>query len=159
MWHKNLFPIRQLSNLAMPYDHAPIYTLSAYKFSWELNRGNKSHLVCRSTENVESLLKEVKKSVSTSGLHKWYNKYSETKSFLACNETNMSYCLLSVYSVTTTLHVLGLLAAHHQELALYTCDSLYVLYVLVKTVQHVLTATSWWWATSKPETCRGVVTE
>jgi hypothetical protein len=48
-----------------------------------------------------------------------------------CNETNLTHCLSSVYSVTTPLHVLGLLVAHHQEVTVYICDSWYVLYVLV----------------------------
>jgi hypothetical protein len=39
--------------------------------------------------------------------------------------------LSSVYSVTIPLHVSGLLVAHHQEAAIYICDSWYVLYVLV----------------------------
>jgi hypothetical protein len=40
------------------------------------------------------------------------------------------------------------------------CDSWYVLYVLVDSYQlsHTYIVTSWWWATSKPETCRGIVT-
>jgi hypothetical protein len=39
--------------------------------------------------------------------------------------------LSSVYSVTTPLHVWGLLVAHHQEVTMYICDNLYVLYVVV----------------------------
>jgi hypothetical protein len=38
--------------------------------------------------------------------------------------------LSSVYSVTTPLHVSGLLVAHHQEVTVYICNSWYV-YVLV----------------------------
>jgi hypothetical protein len=49
----------------------------------------------------------------------------------ACNETNLIHYLSSLYSVTTPLHVSGLLVAHHQEVAMYVCDSWYVLYVLV----------------------------
>jgi hypothetical protein len=52
-------------------------------------------------------------------------------SMCVCNETNLMHYLSSVYSVTIPLHVLGLLAAHHQEVTLYLCDSWYVLYVLV----------------------------
>jgi hypothetical protein len=48
-----------------------------------------------------------------------------------CNETNMMHYLFSVYWVTTPLHVSGLPVAHHQEVAMYMCDSWYVLYVLV----------------------------
>jgi hypothetical protein len=39
--------------------------------------------------------------------------------------------LSSVYSVTTPLHVLGLLVAHHQEVTMYISDKWYVLYMLV----------------------------
>jgi hypothetical protein len=39
--------------------------------------------------------------------------------------------LSSVYSVTTPLHVSGLLVAHLQEVTMYICDNWYVLYVLV----------------------------
>jgi hypothetical protein len=49
----------------------------------------------------------------------------------ACNETNLMHYLSSLYWVTTTLHVSGLLLAHHQEAASYICDNWYVLYVLV----------------------------
>jgi hypothetical protein len=41
------------------------------------------------------------------------------------------HCLSSVYSVTTPLHVSGLLLAHHQEVTMYICDNRYVLYVIV----------------------------
>jgi hypothetical protein len=40
------------------------------------------------------------------------------------------HCLSSVYSVTIPLHVSGLLVVH-QKVAVYICDSWYVLYVLV----------------------------
>jgi hypothetical protein len=48
-----------------------------------------------------------------------------------CNETNLLHYLSSIYLVTTHLHVSGLLVAHHQEAAMYICDSWYMLYVLV----------------------------
>jgi hypothetical protein len=38
-------------------------------------------------------------------------------------KTNLMHHLSSVYSVTIPLHVSGLLVAHHQEVAMYTCDS------------------------------------
>jgi hypothetical protein len=50
---------------------------------------------------------------------------------IACNETNLIHCLSSVYSVTTSLHVSGLLVAHHQEVTMYICNKLCVLYLLV----------------------------
>jgi hypothetical protein len=106
-------------------------------------------------------------------------------SIYACNETNLMHYLSSVYSVTIPLHVLGLLVGHHQEVTMYICNNWYVLYVLVDCWQawyfswqqanqacqqstktystyqllHVHITTSWWWAASRPETCRGVVTE
>jgi hypothetical protein len=49
-------------------------------------------------------------------------------SIYACNQTNLMHCLSSVYSVTTPLHVSGLLVANHQEVTVYICDSWYVLY-------------------------------
>jgi hypothetical protein len=49
----------------------------------------------------------------------------------ACNETNLMHYLSSVCSVTISLHVSGLLVAHHQEVAMCICVSWYVLYVLV----------------------------
>jgi hypothetical protein len=52
-------------------------------------------------------------------------------SIYACNETNLMHYLSSVYSVTITLHVLGLLVAHHQEVTVYVCDNWYMLYTLV----------------------------
>jgi hypothetical protein len=55
----------------------------------------------------------------------------ETSVRNACNETNLIHYLSSVYSVTITLHVWGLLAAHHQEVTMYICNNLYVLYALV----------------------------
>jgi hypothetical protein len=48
-----------------------------------------------------------------------------------CNETNLMLYLSSVYWVTTPLHVLGLLVAHHQEVPMHICDIWYVLYVIV----------------------------
>jgi hypothetical protein len=39
--------------------------------------------------------------------------------------------LSSGYCVIITLRASGLLVAHHQEVAMYICDSWYVLYVLV----------------------------
>jgi hypothetical protein len=39
--------------------------------------------------------------------------------------------LSSVYSVIIFLHVSGLLVAHHQEVTMYICNDVYVLYVLV----------------------------
>jgi hypothetical protein len=42
----------------------------------------------------------------------------------------MHYLFL-IYLVTTTLHVSGLVVAHHQEVAMYICDNWYVVYVLV----------------------------
>jgi hypothetical protein len=39
------------------------------------------------------------------------------------------YYLSSVYSVT--IHVSGVLVAHHQEVTIYICDRWFVLYVLV----------------------------
>jgi hypothetical protein len=49
----------------------------------------------------------------------------------ACNKTSLMHYLSSVYSVTIPLRVLGLLVAHHQEVAMYICDNWYVLYILV----------------------------
>jgi hypothetical protein len=84
-----------------------------------------------------------------------------------CDETNLSHYLSSVYWVTTPLHVSALLLAHHQEVVMYICDSWYVLYFSVDCQQgcwqstdtyqlsHIYITTSWWWATSKPETCGG----
>jgi hypothetical protein len=143
--------------------------------------------------------------------------------FLTCisiqahNETNLMHYLSSVYSVTISLHISGLLFAYHQKVTMYICNNWYVLYVLVdcqlawlewnstpnrpadgqlkrtkvpiydddndiyliaigltpggsstahiytQTIHiiriHIFFVTSWWWATSKPETCRGIVTE
>jgi hypothetical protein len=51
-------------------------------------------------------------------------------SIQACNETNFMHYLSSVYSITITLHVSGLLVAHHQQVTMYTCDNWYVLYLV-----------------------------
>jgi hypothetical protein len=94
-------------------------------------------------------------------------------SIYACNEINLMHYLSSVYSVTIPLHVSCLLVAHHKEVTMYTYNKWYVMYVLVDcqlvwfqsgqlTVNQLLNIyiiTSWWWATSKPETCRGIMTE
>jgi hypothetical protein len=48
--------------------------------------------------------------------------------FHAHNETNFMHYLSSVYSVTIPLHVLGLLVAHQQEVAVYICNKWHVLY-------------------------------
>jgi hypothetical protein len=42
-------------------------------------------------------------------------------------ETNMMHYLSSVYSVTISVQLSGLLVAHHQEVTMYTCDNCYVL--------------------------------
>jgi hypothetical protein len=68
-------------------------------------------------------------------LHKFvtnsYTGYTEVHSCkYACNETNLMHYLSSVYSVTTLLHVSGLLVAHHQEVAMYICVNWYM-YVLI----------------------------
>jgi hypothetical protein len=55
--------------------------------------------------------------------------------WLRCNATNLRHCLPSVYSVTTSLHVSGLLVAHHQEVTMYIRDNWYVLYMLVDRQQ------------------------
>jgi hypothetical protein len=74
----------------------------------------------------------------------------------AFNEANVMHYLSSVYSVTIPLHVSGLLVAHHQEVTMYICNKWYVLYILVDCqLLHMYIVTSWWLATSKPETCRG----
>jgi hypothetical protein len=52
-------------------------------------------------------------------------------SIFACNETNLMHYLHSAYWVTIILHVSGLPVAHHQDVAMYICDSWYVLYGLV----------------------------
>jgi hypothetical protein len=49
-------------------------------------------------------------------------------SIYTCNGANLMHCLSAVYSVTTPLHVSGLLVAHHQEVTMCICDSWYVLY-------------------------------
>jgi hypothetical protein len=49
----------------------------------------------------------------------------------ARNETNLVHYLSTVYSVTIPLNVSGLLVVHHQEVEVYICDQLYVLYLLV----------------------------
>jgi hypothetical protein len=46
----------------------------------------------------------------------------------ACNKTNSLHYLSSVCSVNMPLHVSGLLVAHHQEVTMYICNKLYVLY-------------------------------
>jgi hypothetical protein len=101
--------------------------------------------------------------------HKW----TEEKAIDACNETNLMHYLPSFYSVTirVLLQVLGLRVAHHQEVALYICNIWYVLYLLFDCqlnwqsnkryntyqLSHIYIATSWWWATRKPKTCRSIV--
>jgi hypothetical protein len=57
--------------------------------------------------------------------------YFTKKTVCACNETNVTHYLSSVYWVTKPLHVSGFLVAHHQEVAMYICDNWYVLYILV----------------------------
>jgi hypothetical protein len=71
----------------------------------------------------------------------------------ACNETNLMHYLSSVNSVTTHLHVPGLLVAHNQQVTMYICNSCYVLYVLVDCQLAGLE-----YSTSKPKTCGGMVT-
>jgi hypothetical protein len=87
----------------------------------------------------------------------------------ACNKTNLMQYLSSVYSVTIPIHVSGLLVAHHQEVTMYICNKLnyqfhpnqaswqstnaYKTYHLLR----IYIFTSWWCATSKPETCRYIV--
>jgi hypothetical protein len=87
-------------------------------------------------------------------------------SIYACNETNLRHHSSAVYSVTVPLHVLGLLVAHHQEVTVYICGNWCVspansqLRRTTRTnLSHIYIITSWWWVTSKPEKCRGIVTE
>jgi hypothetical protein len=47
------------------------------------------------------------------------------------NPKDYTQYLSSVYWVTILLHISGLLVAHHQEVAMYVCDSWCVLYILV----------------------------
>jgi hypothetical protein len=55
----------------------------------------------------------------------------------ACNETNLMHCLSSVYSVTTPLHVSGLLVAHHQEVTMYICVWQLVRVVLLRGLFNI----------------------
>jgi hypothetical protein len=59
------------------------------------------------------------------------NAYYRIPFLFACNETNLMQYLSSVYSVTISLHVSGLLVAHHQEEAMYICNNWYVFYFSV----------------------------
>jgi hypothetical protein len=103
-------------------------------------------------------------------------------SIYVCNETNLMHHLSSVYSVTIPLHILGLLVTHHQQVKICICNSWYVLvdcqlawlewnvhsnqaswestkaYITCQLL-HIYIVTSWWWATSKPETSRSIVTQ
>jgi hypothetical protein len=89
-------------------------------------------------------------------------------SIYAGNETNLMHYLSSVYSVTIPLKVSGLLVAHHQEVTMPIRDnwfhSIQVHRQSTKMhntykLSHIYIVTSWWWATSNPESCRGKVTE
>jgi hypothetical protein len=64
--------------------------------------------------------------VSCPRLHIQYKRFC-----IACNETNLMHYLSSFYSVTTPLHVSGLLVTHHLEMIIYICDNWYMLYILV----------------------------
>jgi hypothetical protein len=92
----------------------------------------------------------------------------------ACNESNLMHYLSSLYWVTIPLHVSCACSSSSGDNNVYICDNWYVLYFLVDcpsrpansrlrhithTKCHTYTLLSWWWATSKPETCRGIVTE
>jgi hypothetical protein len=83
-------------------------------------------------------------SHSSSGKRLWSTKQrcsSQSSVFLcfilpriskyACNESNLMHSLSSVYWATAALHASGLLVVHHQEVAMYICDSWYVLYVSI----------------------------
>jgi hypothetical protein len=61
-----------------------------------------------------------------------------------------------VYSVTIPVHVSSLLVAHHQGIEMFICNKKYVLHVLVDCQLAWLGQLT---LTSKPETCRGIVTE
>jgi hypothetical protein len=90
-------------------------------------------------------------------------KYEYNKDMCTRWNQLMRY-LSSVYSVTVTRHVSGLLVARHQEVTMYICNKWYVMYVLVvcqlvswqstKTYHllHIYIVISCWWANSKPET-------
>jgi hypothetical protein len=49
--------------------------------------------------------------------------YSLSNTTCVCNKTNLMHYLSSVYSVITPLYVLGLLVAHHEEVAMYIGDN------------------------------------
>jgi hypothetical protein len=72
-------------------------------------------------------------------------------SIYACNETNLTHYLSSVYSINPyiPLHVSGLLVAHHQEETMYICNKWYVLYVLVECQLAWL---GWAWVVTKLHT-------
>jgi hypothetical protein len=64
-------------------------------------------------------------------------------SIYACNETNPIHCLSSVYSATI------------QQLSTVCGPADSRLRRTTRANCHIYIATSWWWATSKPETCSG----
>jgi hypothetical protein len=139
--------------------------------------GQKLLQVCRTECNLNLSNTFGLRHVRTDGHDEtdaWFLFLKNWSVTCACNKTNLMYYLSSVYSVTTPLHVSGLLVALHQKVTVYICDNLYAWYVLVDCRQvrwqsnktyytyqfsRIIIVTSWWWATSKPETCRGVVTE
>jgi hypothetical protein len=113
----------------------------------------------------------------------WLTEFKITSVHSACHEANLMYYLSSVSSVTIPLQVSGLEVAHYQEVIMYIYNKWYM-YVLFHCHQawlgwdhpnqarwqstktynmyHLLyihIVTSWWWATSKPKTCRGRATE
>jgi hypothetical protein len=68
----------------------------------------------------------------------------------ACNETNLMHYPSSVYSVTITLHVSGLLVVHRQEVIMYICNKWYVLYGFVDCQLAWLEWDQGSWQSTKP---------
>jgi hypothetical protein len=78
----------------------------------------------------------------------------------ACNETNLMHYLPSVFSVTVPLLSAGLVEIglqSHPDQTSWQSTQTYNTYQLsyIYMCTYIYIVTSWWWATSKPETCRG----
>jgi len=64
-------------------------------------------------------------------------------------KTNLMHYLSSVYFINQTLHASGIFVAHHQEV--------YYMYTTRNNCCIYIQYTSWWWATSMPETRGGLL--
>jgi hypothetical protein len=134
-------------------------------------RYRHSHLASENDDPDDQIL------INAARVSRWQRKWEDVANvcLYTCIDTSLMHYLPSVYSVTITLHVSRLQVAHHQQETMYMYIQQLVrvvrfswmsglrestkTYTDVYWLLHIYIVTSRWWATRKPETRCGIVTE